>query len=179
MTCVIGMVDDDGRVWMGADSLGTDQWTNGTPFHTPKVFARGRLLISYTGSFRFGNILRHTADMPPADDFGERYLVAEFVPWLRAALVAGGWVETKEGRETGGTALIGGYGLLFRLDNDFAILQTTRGFDTAGSGMDHARGALSVLRGQPERRIRRALRVAADLSTTVGGPFHVLHDGDL
>ena len=176
MTCVIGMVDN-GRVWMGADSQGTDAWHRATQHRTAKVFQRGPLVIGFTSSYRFGQVLRYAPDLPEPKDFGERYMVTAFVPWLRKALADGGWVQKHDEREMGGTALIGGFGLLFKLQDDFSVLESNRGIDATGAGMETALGAMLALRSAPEKRIRRALTISAELSSVVGGSFEILHDG--
>ncbi len=177
MTCVIGMVDAVGRVWMGADSRGVSGWGFKTSHDTRKVFERDRLLMGYTSTYRFGQILRYAPDMPDPSDFGERYLVQDFVPWLLAALEVAGHKKVEDGLAEGGQALIGGYGLLFVVNADFSVLQPSRGFDSVGVAAQPALGVMSALRSAPERRIRQALGICADLSSGVGAPFHVLHDG--
>lgn len=138
MTCIVG-VEVDGKVVITGDIQGSAP--NVKIVHTqPKVFTNSGMAFGYTTSYRFGQIIEHSIDkgfLPARDDQVYPWLVKEFVPHCKKVLYDGGY-------DSGGTCLIGIRGQLWRLESDFSVLRSVKGFDAVGSGCEFALGALST-----------------------------------
>lgn len=176
MTCIIGL-KHEGRVYIGADSAGSDGWAVVTRLDR-KVFVNSGFVIGGTTSFRMLQLLQH-AFRPPkrhADDDLMRYMVTDWIDAVRACLKAGGFAKRENEVESGGTFLVGVAGRLFRIDNDFQVGEPARDFEACGCGEQYARGALQAIIGSehsPVKRITLALEVAAEHAAGVRGPFHI------
>lgn len=187
MTCIVGLVKD-GKVYMGSDSAGSDGFTYAIR-QEPKVFRRdgdrGEMIMGYTTSFRFGQLLEHALEVPiqPKDMADHKYMVTLFMAAVRKCLKDGGYSNKKgysldkNETEEGGTALIGYHGKLWQMMDDFQIALSPPLGDACGSGVYSAMGALHILKGMhlsPEKKIKRALEVAEACITTVKGPFKII-----
>ena len=182
MTCVIGLVDDELGVIMGADSAGSDGHRIST-YKAPKVWRRecqaGVFLFGVAGSYLPMQVMRHNFDPPRVverQDLDE-YMVSEFVPALRKALSDVG-CEGKDGAEASmgaGNMLVGFRGRLFEIQSNFTVLESGKGFMAIGSGIDYAMGCLygneASLGGMA--RVKQALGCAESFVTTVRGPFTI------
>lgn len=178
MTAIVGLVHGN-RVYIGGDSLGSNSYTK-TEYVEPKVFHNGEFLIGYTSTFRFGEIVEHLF-VPPErggnSGSDKAYLVSKFIPALRACLEESKYTaESHEGRS--GVALIGYQGHLYKLQDDFSILENTAGYDATGSGEEVALGSLytsySLVQDDPEFILRTALSAAGHHVPSVGGRSNVL-----
>lgn len=186
MTCIVGLVHK-GKVYMGADSAGSDDRTTRS-IRVPKLFRinvslkhrEHCFLIAYTHSFRFGQIvnfhlkpfLAAAADLNYSP--GE-YMVTVFVAALREALKAHGFMgKDDEGFDFGGTMMVGYCGHLYSIYTDFQVNEFADDMDALGSGHMFALGAMAATpRLSPEKRIRTALEAAGRFDRTVCGPYHV------
>ncbi len=177
MTCIAGLVSG-GRVFIGADSAGSDAWHRLTIRKDAKAFRVGEFAIGFCGSFRMGQVLAHAFKPPPLPKKSaelERYMVVQFVDALRDTMKAKG-VASKddEKEELGSSFLVGVRGRLFQIESDYQVGEARDDFDAAGSGAEIARGALYALRGgkqAPARKLLIALRAAERGNSTVRGPF--------
>jgi hypothetical protein len=178
MTCIVGIADGMGRVWMGGDRAAVADGHYVTRVAAPKVFQRGQYLIGYTSSFRMGQLIEHVVDLPtpPASNI-DRFMVTDFIEKVRSCMKAGGYAKVDSNRETAGCFLVGVAGLLFRADDDFNITRPLCGYDAIGSGVSVARGSLhstAELITNHEMRVRLALRAAATHAAGVYDPFDVV-----
>lgn len=173
MTCIVG-VAHKGKVYMGADSAAVQGWTR-RQTKLVKVFRRGPFLMGYTTSFRMGQLLEHQLALPQqkgGDDLA--FLVQDFVEAVRDVLKRHGYSKVEANNESAGQFLLGYRGQLYSIDSDYQVGLMADGFDAVGSGSEYALGALKSLeRMQPQRRIKRALEVAAHFSMAVAPPFVV------
>lgn len=178
MTCIVGIEHETG-VYIGGDSAGVAGWTVVVRADS-KVFRVGEFLIGIAGCFRMGNLLRYAFDPPalPVDDADlERYMVAEFVPAVRAVLENGGQRKKEAEVESmaEGSFLVGVRGRLFQIGDDFQVGRNAAGYDAIGSGSLIALGALYCTgRGfslAPPDRIGLALRAAEAHNIGVRAPF--------
>lgn len=187
MTCIAGLVGDDGKVYIGGDSAGVSGWSI-TPRADAKVFKRGEWAFGFTSSFRMGQLIRYSLELPKpphrARDL-DRWLATTFVDALRHTLREGGLAEIKYEVETGGTFLMGLRGRLFVVDGDYQVGESRLGFAAVGCGRDEARGALYALgkvsgtRGlcapiHPRKQVRMALEATAAQNGGVCAPFVVV-----
>lgn len=107
-----------------------------------------------------------------AMDFLCRIFVAEVIKAYRCFGVA----ITRDGQERGEPFLVSFQGKLYEVEDEFAVIRSTRGYASVGSGRKYALGALAVLDATTpvEKRIRMALQAAATHDAGVAGPFSVV-----
>lgn len=170
MTVLVGL-EHGGRVWLGSDSFsGTDTSRDLHP--GPKWFrVGGAAVVGFAGAYRPAEVLRHHVKVRPPrpGEDPHAYLVTELVAAFRVQCRARG-VSTRDAE-----FLVAFRGHLYRLQNDFSVVPTARGFDAIGAGEDYALGALAALTPteRPGRTIRRALTAAAHVCPQVSAPFYV------
>lgn len=172
MTCIVG-VAKDGKVYVGADSCGSDGYSKHV-HNKPKVFTVGDFIIGYTSSFRMGQILEHQWT-PPARDEGNSdydYLVKQVVPSIMSLFEDQSFAKKEKGEIEGGTFIIGYKGKCYYIQDDFAVLEPKDGFHSVGSGTKWALGSLYSTKGDDdvEKRINLAIEAAEHYSCTVQGP---------
>lgn len=176
MTLIVG-IEHEGAAYMGADS---GFWSNSLEDANvqPKLFTLGPLLVGCAGTLRVSNIVRYgIEDLPPVEGADcLRYIVREFVPRMRAAVLEGGAME-RDGDQCdrwGGNLLIACGGELYSLSGYFCAMRNTRGYASAGHDLAQA-VASGVLASTPNRppaeRIGLALRTAEDHTDVVRAPY--------
>lgn len=183
MTAIVGLVSN-GRVVMGADSLGVDGGLGAMARADQKLFRRGPYLIGFTSSFRMGQLIRYRADLPEPYEWEHdmlAFMSTRFVDAVRQCLKDYGWAKATDAREQGGAFLVGFRGALYDVESDFQVGIRAEGYDAVGSGKAYALGSLhatnevrkmvgpSVWIGHD--RVRMALEAAAAFSAGVRGPF--------
>jgi len=164
MTCICGIMQR-GTVYIGGDSAGTSQSMEQRIRADEKVFVRGDFLFGICGSFRMGQLLRYTLELPkqkPEQD-DMHFLVNQFIDAVKATCP-----------QLDGAFLLGYRGNLYAVHGDFQVGKPKIGFDAVGSGADIAIGALHVSSGRPCVRIRKALEASALNNAAVRSPFHIL-----
>jgi ATP-dependent protease HslVU (ClpYQ) peptidase subunit len=181
MTCIIGLIDN-GKVYMGADSAGSDGYTIGA-YKAPKTWKHtctaGEFLFAASGSFMVMQALRHCFD-PPCVKEGQElndYMIREFLPAFRKVLEGLGVKGDEKGEPNMARAgvLVGFRGRLWWIASNFAILESNRDYLADGSGMYHAMGCLYGTKGmEPKDRILKALECAENHIATVRGPFTIV-----
>lgn len=179
MTCIVGIVNNDGSITMGGDSAGMGGLSI-TLRKDPKVFINGDYIIGFTSSFRMGQLLQvHPLPSCPAEGDVYRFMIAGFVPAIREIFKEGGYISKTNEKESGGTFLVGCYGRLFSIQDDFQVCETLDGYDTVGSGCDVAIGALyaSYQTQSPHARVWEALKAAERYNAGVHAPFTILTYG--
>jgi len=180
MTCIVG-VEHNGSVYLGADSAASDNHRI-IPTSEPKVFHNynnKKFVFGYSGSFRFGQLLQYSFSPPKQtvkNDF--QYLVTEFMDSFRETLKKGGILKTTDGHvDNGGYFLLGYNGKLYLSERDFHIRRAHFGYESIGSGADHAMAVLHYLKDSkiaPKTKLLNALNVSSELITTVCPPFNFI-----
>jgi hypothetical protein len=180
MTVIAGLVHE-GRVWLGADSAGSNSETI-TARADAKLFVVGSALIGCTGSYRGLQVARY-AFKPPALPEGmdpHEYMCTMFVDGLREVWRAAGHVgRTSEIEHVETKMLVGMHGRLWTVDTDLQVGESLAPWAAGGSGELLALGSLHAtahvvgLRDQPEARVRLALQAACHHSPSCGGPLLV------
>ena len=169
MTCIVGLVDN-GKVYIGADSLGSDGFTKEIR-KEGKVFFNGEFLIGGTSSFRMLNLLRWKFN-PPTVKTGDdlhKFMCTEFVDVLRTLFVDNGYCITTEDWQSG-VFLVGIQGRLCKVQQDYQVSEYD--YTACGSGEYHALGSLYSTSGdKPKKRIKEALSCAENFVLSVQRPF--------
>lgn len=175
MTCIVGL-EHDGKVTIGGDSAGVGGYSL-TIRADEKVFKVGEFAMGFTSSFRMGQLLRYKLSLPsfPENVDLDRYMATSFIDAVRQVMKDGGYCYTNNGRESGGTFLVGIRGRLYTIAGDFQIGRSTAGYNAVGCGDDLAIGALFATEGAritPKDRITKALQAAERFSAGVAPPFN-------
>lgn len=179
MTCIVGVVSDDGAVHIGADSAGV-AGLHLTPRKDSKVFVKGEFILGFSGSFRMGQLLRYSfipPDIPEDKDLFD-YMVVDFVNALRKTLKDGGWLTVRNEQEEAGFFLVGLRGRLFKIEDDFQVGESYQAYLACGCGDEFALGAISTLCSYlpdmpVEDKLLRALRVSSQFSVGVCAPYNI------
>ena len=174
MTCIIGLVSE-GTVYMGGDSAGASGWTV-RALRNPKVFRVGPFIIGGTESIRMSNVLQyHLEVQSQTGESDHEYMICQFAEAVRATLKEHGFAKVENNVEEGALFLVGYQGHLYWADSDFQITEHAEDYDAIGCGAKFALGAMMVLEGlSPQKRIKRALEIAAHFSGGVLPPFHII-----
>lgn len=177
MTCIVSVIKD-GVVWMGCDSLVSDDADCATTMRESKITRRGELLMGWAGSLRLGNLIQHVFEPPvrKARTPDMKYLAGPFIDSFyklmreRAPRVE---EDCKDGLNL--RMLIGYRGGLYFLDGELDICRSIDDFESCGSGAEIARGALfATPKLAPRTRLLRALQAAEHHKTSVRRPFKIV-----
>lgn len=177
MTCVVGYVDKNSKVYLGADSAGVA----GLEIRIrkdPKVFTVGNYIFGFSGSFRMGQILRYKMNIPECPDWDvEKFMATTFIDCIRKEFETS-WADGKKNH--GGQFLVGYQGRLWKIQGDYQVGWSDLPYDAIGCGEPYALGALYNLhcldpKDQtfgPEKKIEMALSAAENFSGGVRAPFN-------
>jgi len=185
MTCIVG-IEEDGNVYIGGDSLGSNADWHKTVRADEKVFRRVQpdtdepYIFGFTTSFRMGQLLRYSLSIPArhtkVDIF--EYLATDFIDACRTTWKDGGFGKIENGEEIGGTFLLGYQGKLYTIQCDNQISRSVLTFAACGCGEYYALGCLYGLSSigtlAPKERITKALEAATMHSAGVGSPYHIV-----
>jgi hypothetical protein len=137
MTCIVGLVDKK-SVWMGVDSLGSNSYTRMSRedmklFKCPRVEG---IMISYTTSFRMGQILMYGENFfdERLEDVDHKYMVTKFIPRVQKAFSEGGFETLKDGNKSGGNFFVAFRDKLFAVESDYQVGVNSIGFAADGCG---------------------------------------------
>lgn len=170
MTCIILIIDSK-RMYLGADMQGTD-----STFHADyqdKIFHRGELLIGVSGSYAIGNSLRYRVKIPKLDkDFQTPNQIRDYVHrrlWrqIKETLTEDDLIASEDGElKIGGCILIGIRGMIFVIQEDFAILEPRTPYYSIGSGNPYGFATMMCLDRQEvkmhaETKVREAILIAS------------------
>lgn len=179
MTCIVGLVENGyGRILMGGDSAGVSGYDLNVRADQ-KVFVNGEFLFGFTTSFRMGQLLRYKFAPPPFFENEDlmTYASTRFVDAIRQTMKDGGFNKIDNGRDEGGTFLVGFRGRLFCVHDDYQVGEAVEGFQAVSCGDQIAHGALFATKGTAmtaKERITTALEAAHRFSAGVRPPFLIL-----
>ena len=171
MTCIVA-IEKDGKVFMGADRMGSNGYT-GAPVEEPKIFRNGPLLIGYTSSFRMGQLLRHALEVPVVLNDIDKWVSVDLMQAIRKAFKDNGWDREKEGQAEGGNFLIAVAGKCYEIQSDYSYIRNINGEYSVGSGIHYALGSLRSTRNNPnqKKRLQEALETASEYVVSVSAPY--------
>lgn len=181
MTCIIGYVED-GNVWMGGDSAGTNAYFNQRIRSDEKVFIKNDMIFGFTSSFRMGQILRWHFSIPAlkvGQDI-DLYLHTTFLDSLIESLSDNHYTTEKDNVIKGGNFLFGYKGKLYEIQSNFQIAKTFNKFESVGCGEELAMGAMYAIEKlagdklDPETKIKIGLNAASKFSAGVSPPYKIL-----
>lgn len=183
MSCIVGLIHK-GCVYMGCDSLGSDQSLK-LVRSDPKIFrVKGRhdALIGFTTSFRMGQLLQYAQLIETKAKVNHKYVVTKMIPKIIHIFDEGGYGKADEDGRVGGQFILAVNNKLFNIDNDFQVGENSCGYAAIGSGSPYALGSLystQDLNLTPEERIHISLKAASLFGIGVGAPFHIFSTKNL
>jgi len=178
MTCIVGTRSRKGVI-LGGDSLASSGLEREVR-KDPKVGIVGEYVFGYSGSYRMGQVLLYDFDPPEPDrKTGPEvfeFLVTEFIPTLREAMSGAGVTKLDSSVEELGGAnfLLGVYGHLFYVDDDYQVGWPSTPYWSIGSGREYATGAMYTAykaKKRGEDLLSVGLTAAEAFNSGVGGPF--------
>ena len=177
MTAIAGIVED-GKVFMGGDSAGVGGYSLQTR-SDPKVFINGEFIFGGCGSFRMSQLLEYefSAPTPREGEGGMAHMVKRFIPAIKSTLKSGGFQETRNEQDNGGTFLVGYRGELYCIYDDYQVARVSQSYHACGCGDDLILGSLHATDQyeiDPIERINIALDAASTFSAGVRGPYSIL-----
>jgi len=177
MTIIVGFTKNN-KVYIGGDKLASDSYFK-EEIKSSKVFKNKHLLIGFTTSFRFGDILEYSFE-PPSDRKSymsdKHYIVDSLIPAIRKTLEHNKYCDSDSTSESG-TALIGYNGNLYKLQDDWSIIQNSTNIMAIGSGAEYALGALEVLHKtekSPKKILSKVIKITSKYSPSVSKANTVL-----
>lgn len=179
MTCIVGLIGENGDIWLGADTLALCGQTRMACVEKLIVLGNG-MAGGSTGDCRGGDILYNFR--PPERAEKEdvlRYMIGSFVPALRTHYESADFLtrpkEHAPAIVAGNTQAIIAYdGHLFSLGYDFSIVKQND-YIATGSGLRYAMGAFATTRAVVDNRERllTVLRATVICCTSVSAPFDI------
>jgi len=175
MTCIVAIVGESGKVIMGADSAGVGGYSIQDRID-PKIYKVGKMLIGYTSSYRMGQLLGYSLNLPKHKKSmtTEQYMNTLFINEVRNCFAAGGFMTLNAGQEKGGTFIVGYRGRIFSVEDDYQIGETRENYASVGCGADIALGSLHTTEDMDILSLDRlslSLKAAANFSAGVNPPF--------
>ena len=176
MTCIVGLLDANGDIYMGGDSAGVGGLSL-TIRKDPKVFINGDFIIGFASSFRMGQLLQYSWKPPKQNKKDiKTFIYTDVINSIRKCFKDGGYLQKDKEAEQGGRFLIGYKVHLFEVDDDFQIGYSYDNFLAVGCGSDIALGSLysTRLNTKPMQRVGMALEASEHFSAGVRGPFNII-----
>lgn len=177
MTCVVGAVDGDGQIYMGADSSAVD--SNIITRHAlSKVFKVDEFGIGYCHSFKLGQLVEFCFSPPPLEKKMDepamiRYMITEFIPELKGQLEAHGYPNHDDEKENW-SLLVGIRGYLFTIESDFHLGYDETHYAAIGAGSEYALGAMFCSQSSGMKLARVGLEAAEYFCPYVIRPFNFI-----
>lgn len=178
MTCIVGTRSRKGVI-LGGDSLGS-AGLDCEVRNDPKVGRVGDYVFGYCGSYRMGQVLLYDFDPPePSRRTAPevfRFLVSEFIPTLREAMAIAGVTKVENSVEELDCAsfLVGIYGNLFYVDQDYQVGWPSTNYWAVGSGAPYAIGSMYTAykaKKRGEDLLMTGLTAAETFNAGVRAPF--------
>lgn len=180
MTCIVAWVEKN-IVYMGCDSAGIANYDL-TVRTDSKIAINGEMIFGYTGSFRMGQLLKHSLTVPKITENKNHYeyMCTDFIDAVRNCFKRGGYSKTENGVESGGFFLVGFRGTIYYIESDFQVGMMDIPYFSVGCGSSYALGACDILKNKNisvENKIKAALEVAYKFSAGVRPPFNFMKIG--
>ena len=182
MTAIVGLIADDGSIYMGGDSCGTNKAGDQDVYQNKKVFCpvyAPEFIMGSCGSFRLMQVLRFHLNpprpLPGSPEEFEEYIATGFSAALYKAFSRAGLFDDSIGEGIDGLFLVGYQGSIARIEGCLQAVIPRKKYIATGSGEAYAKGSLHATEGQdPGARVYAALKAAAEFSALVTEPFEVL-----
>ena len=171
MSTVIGVVENSGEIWLGADSMASTDEGFIRNFDAQKIFKNGSYTFAYIGSPRGGQLLREHIFKPPKDiNLLPNAIYKQFED--NGALVT----DDDSAIGTQCNFLVVFKKKLYEVYSDFQLNEIVT-YTSIGHGSYIALGSLfstEELKYTPKERIDIALKAASRFSSATGPPFVIM-----
>ena len=181
MTAIVGI---QGKNWavIAADSMTT---YDDKPYYAKgmdKVIRKGDYIFAFAGDAVAGNIAEFLWNPPkPVKTMNtDAFMQVKVLPSLREAMKEHGYEpDTVKDPGAGFDALICLNGIIYEVDEEYIWTRDDRGLYAVGSGGAYALGALATGFSKnsikaAEFAARRAIKISADYTISVGGDVKVI-----
>jgi ATP-dependent protease HslVU (ClpYQ) peptidase subunit len=178
MTCIVGWTDGKGNICIGGDSAGV-AGLNMAIRADEKVFRNGEMLFGFTSSFRMGQLLRFSLEIPSRTEKQDSYdyMCTDFIDAVRKCLKDGGYAKVDNGVDEGGCFIVGYRGQLYVIESDFQVGKPVEPFDAVGCGESFAKGVSWALKSSEipiKAKVEKSLEAAHRFSAGVRPPYVIL-----
>lgn len=173
MTCIVACIEN-GKAYIAGDRMGSDTFSK-MESKRAKVFKKNGFLFGYTTSFRMGQIIEYSFEIPERgyDEPLDYYIYTKFVNSLRKCFDKNGFGGTDSKNNTGdvgGSFIFIVDNRIFEMQDDFAILEHSTNFCSVGAGQFHAIAAMEALKHtnmKPKEKLRESIRIASKFVVSV------------
>jgi len=177
MTCIVAWAEED-KICIGGDSAGVAGYRMQIRADE-KIFKNGEMVFGFTSSFRMGQLLRFSLNLPSKkekqDDYD--YMCTDFINAVRDCLKKGGYATIKDGEDRGGCFIVGFRNNLYNIESDFQVGKTIKPYHAIGCGESFALGACQIMTKTSlplKIKVQKALEIAYDFSAGVRPPYHFI-----
>jgi hypothetical protein len=174
MTCVIGVVTEDKRVFLAGDAYcGDDDLSD--VCRSPKVFQMGPLGLGISGAVRSEHVLiktvHHTVNGDPELVIDESWLTYIFPDIIRKEMYEAGAVKDEDGvqKMCDSEYIVAHKGKLYLFDDSFAMCEFRRPYMAIGAGKYLAYGALAYAHKQGHLTSRTAEKTMLSILDCISG----------
>jgi ATP-dependent protease HslVU (ClpYQ) peptidase subunit len=179
MTCCAAIIDNDGSIWVGADSAATSSEIKRLYNHPKKVFINSDFIFGFSGSFRPGQLLQYKFDPPskPKNMDIYEFINTIFIDALKECFAENDYnINDLEKKLLDNDFLIGYKSRVFVINNDYHISEMLTNYAAIGSGAETALGSLYSTRkwDDCEERLIEALEASTYYNPSVSPPFNIL-----
>ena len=182
MTVIIGYADGK-NVWMVGDEAGSNDEFHSCVKHSKVFVCNKNILIGYTSSFRMGQILEHGTKFPAIRKGSDiyKYMCTTFADKILETFEKAKYAKISNNEAIGGTFLVGIFGRLFKVQDNFSILEYKTPFSACGCGYQYALASMEAMETLKdsfpsyENYIETALKISLKTSCRFS-PFVKLHD---
>lgn len=168
MTIIVG-IEYDGGAFLGSDaSISSEDYISS--ISGTKLITKKRLIFAYTGHFRPAQVIEKIWKPPEYSGVKtDEYLYKRLIPSLQA-------VFEKHKVTERGSFLLGFRKKIYVIQDDFAIVRTSKSYYAEGTGESYALGSFHSTEGlgiDPSLRAVLALEAACEFSPSCQGPIYV------
>lgn len=195
MTVIVGITDEYGNVWFGADRGAFD--SSGDEYYvspTPKIFKRQisiqrvdktkekiNILVGTSGSWRFGDIIEDfdfESLVMQEGDTPKKFIRKILIKALQDELIASDYRNKDYQILIGIQAINDRKAKIFEIQDDLSVMDVPEYGHAIGAGSTPAMSAVYVIsklknKLQPKEIIEMSLAAAEAIITTVRGPFDI------
>lgn len=182
MTIIAACKDNDGSIWMGADTVSARNQAARVS-DAPKILRVGEMLIGSSGLLRAHQVVEHLIDCPAIllDSDPREWVIKEFVQLLRSAMKEyGGECKSNErDYEMDARLIVSLRGSLFEIDSGYGVFSPRVPYHAVGCADQEALAAMfTALALMPKMHARAVVQcgldAAAALDLNIRPPFEIL-----
>jgi len=173
MTCIAGYRADPDNLYMGCDSFVGDTHTGFKLAGSKIKVFDNKLVIGGCGTVRGLNLMAKINIDEVADPF---HYIENVADAFRKTMYDNNAAARKDNRDDSGCEFIVAWkNHLYTIGTDYCVYELRYSYASTGSGFRVALGSMYTSQERDETRVLTALRAASEFTTTVRGPYKVVH----